>query len=253
MSSDELDISAALGKKTPQKTSRKRKSTSKEEPESPVRNEYPSVFGAMGTPMAKLENAKEWDDWKEKELEKERKKWKKYLRSKWDLEQVKLPMESDSGHYVGRHEHYANIQKAQEEVEEGLDAFNEKFNVGKGSAISIQVNGKDLPKKQSKKFAALVEKALAEMGNPSIEEMMNDDMDEEEARAEAEWARKRAKKVKEQKMDDAEIDELEDDQKFVAWEEYTHDMESQGKHDLIGEKNYKKNREQYLGNMRRND
>ena len=65
--------------------------------------------------MAKVENAKEWDEWKEKELEKERRKWKRYLRSKWDLEQDKLPKKSDSKHYLGRHDHYANIKKAREE------------------------------------------------------------------------------------------------------------------------------------------
>uniref|UniRef100_A0A1I7TR09 Pre-mRNA-splicing factor SYF2 n=1 Tax=Caenorhabditis tropicalis TaxID=1561998 RepID=A0A1I7TR09_9PELO len=241
MSDDELDISAALGSKTPSKKSRKRKSTSKEEAESPERNGYPSVFGAMGTPMAKVENAKEWDEWKEKELEKERIKWKKYLRSKWLLKQDKLPMESESRHLVGRHEHYENIQKARDEVEAGLEAINEmNFNVGKGSAINIQVNGKDVSKKKSKKFAAAVEKALAEMGNPTMEQMMTDDLDEEEARAEAEWARKRAKKVKKQRETDAEILEIEEDQIFVAWDEFVEDMLERGKEDKIGESAYKK-------------
>ncbi|EFP12555.1 CRE-SPE-11 protein [Caenorhabditis remanei] len=244
--SDELDISAALGNKTPVKNTRKRKSTSKEESgeESPEKTEFPSVFGAIGTPMAKVENAKEWDEWKEKELEKERRKWKRYLRSKWDLEQDKLPKKSDSKHYLGRHDHYANIKKAREEVADGLDAIHEmNFNVGKGAAINIQVNGKEIPKKKTKKFAAAVEKALAEMGNPSINEMWTDDMDEEEKRAEAEWARKRAKKVKALREIDADIQEFEENDRgrlFVPWDEYCREQEEKGKADKIGENHYKK-------------
>lgn len=240
MSSDELDISAALNNKTPSKKSRKRK-TSKEETESPEKNEFPSVFGAIGTPMAKIENEKEWDEWKEKELEKVRRQWKRYLRSKWDLEKDKLPKRSESSHLLGRHEHMANVKRAKEEVAESLEAIHEMhFNVGKGKGINIQVNGQDIPKKKTKKFAAAVEKALKEMGNPSIEEMMTDDMDEEEKRAEAEFERKRAAKKRQQFIEDQEMLEGEAEDEFFPWDEYCDEMEEMGKSDKIGENNYKK-------------
>ncbi|CAO4361910.1 unnamed protein product [Caenorhabditis nigoni] len=233
MSDEELDISAALNnKQTPAKKTRKRKSPSKEETESPEKNEFPSVFGAMGTPMAKIENEKEWDEWKEKELEKVRRQWKRYLRSKWDLEKDKLPKKSESSHLLGRYEHMANVKRAQEEIAEGLEAINEmNFNVGVGKNINIQVNGKDVPKKKTKKFAAAVEKALKEMGNPNIEDMFNDDMDEEEARAEAEYERKRAAKAMQLR---------EEEHEFFPWEEYTEEMQDLGKTDKISEDHYKK-------------
>ncbi|CCD62474.1 Spermatocyte protein spe-11 [Caenorhabditis elegans] len=244
MSDEEIDISTALNNKTtPKKKSLKRNSNSQEGYESPEEREivYPSVFGAIGTPMAKSDNAKEWDEWKEKERKKDKAEWKRYLRSKWDMTQGHLPLVSDSEFLKGRKEHKEYNSKARMDILDGLDEVNEGFfNCGKGAAMNIRYNDKNVSKKGAKKFVATVETAMKKAGNPTMEQMMTDDLDEDEARAEAEWERQREQRKLASRAYDAAMDEREDDAKYVPWDEYCQEMEELGKELKIGEKHYKK-------------
>lgn len=67
--------------------------------------------------MAKSDNAKEWDEWKEKERKKDKAEWKRYLRSKWDMTQGHLPLVSDSEFLKGRKEHKEYNSKARMDSE----------------------------------------------------------------------------------------------------------------------------------------
>uniref|UniRef100_A0A8R1HIF9 Uncharacterized protein n=1 Tax=Caenorhabditis japonica TaxID=281687 RepID=A0A8R1HIF9_CAEJA len=249
MSSEELNISSALNS-TPKKRARKRKTDSR----SPVSSEDegeippmpPKIFGNLGTPMPSgatstvaVADAEEWEEWKRQELAK--RKWRKHLRSKWDLRKGELPEKSDSIYLSDRHVHHKNTKKAYEQVCDGLVAINERnMNVGKGKAINIQVNGMPVSKKSSKKFAADVEKACSKKGKPSMSEMMESDLDEDEARAEAEWAARFAKKSRKSRRRHDMIKDMEVGQVFDPYEEFVEELEDDDRMEDNDEKHYKK-------------